>query len=159
MEELLHAIERTGTALYVMQTPWVWPALEILHFVGLSLLFGSVAVADLRLIGRLTALPVEYLPTLAQWGLAGFVLNAFSGVLFLVANPTQYFFNWLFWLKMALVAAAGLNVLAYRQLGQLAARGSPLRFEAGQRLVGGVSLLLWVGVLLAGRMLPFLGGD
>lgn len=167
MEQFLHQLERSGPALYVLQTPWVWPVLEILHFIGMSLLFGAVAIADLRLMGRFRELPPAMLPVLMRWAFAGFVLNAASGLLFLVANPTQYFYNWLFWLKMGLVLAAGANVVAYRTLSGGILPGGPVtsasapRFEGSRSgiAIGALSLTLWLGVMLAGRMLPFLGGD
>jgi hypothetical protein len=155
----MEAIEGTRAGVFVMQTPWMWPALEIVHFVGLALLFGAVVVVDLRLMGRLKELPDGYLAPLMRLAAIGFALNAASGVAFVLANPEQYLSNRLFWLKMALVLAAAANVCAYRLLEAGLLPATRLPMTKLYKAVGGASLGLWLGVMLAGRILPFLGGD
>ena len=67
-----------------MQTPWAWPAVESAHFIGLTLLFGSIAAWDLRLVGLLKEVPVSAFHKLVPFAALGFAINVASGSMFLV---------------------------------------------------------------------------
>ena len=140
--------------------PWLWPACETVHFVGLAMLVGIVGMLDLRMIGMGKGIPIATLQHLMPWGVVGFVLNAITGFLFFAGDPLQYMNNVAFWWKMAFIALAGVNVGAFYITG-LAARvdatGAWQDAPLGAKLVGATSLFLWVGVMYWGRMLPFIG--
>jgi hypothetical protein len=141
--------------------PWIWPASETLHFIGLCLLVGIIGLVDLRLMGRLKGLSIASLERLVPWGIAGFVLCAMTGALFYIGAPDQYYGNNVFWAKMAFIALAGLNVAVFYFTG-MARRVDALAPDAdtpiGAKIIGATSLVLWFGVIFWGRMLPFLGG-
>lgn len=141
----------------LMRTEWVWPLAESLHFIGLSLLIGTVGVFDLRLLGVAPRIPAATLHRLVPWGVLGFVLNATTGMLFLMTEPDQYIFNPAFHFKMLFIAAAGLNALAfYLTVGKRTlTSGVPLEVPKLARVIGAVSLSLWLGVIIAGRLLTF----
>src|SRR5262249_51496929 len=77
----------------LMHTAWGWPLAESLHFIGLSLLVGTVGLFDLRLLGLGRRIPIAAMHRLIPWGLAGFGINAVSGIAFLLAEPDQYVYN------------------------------------------------------------------
>jgi hypothetical protein len=135
--------------------PWLGPAFEILHFVGMALLFGYVAVFDLRLLGVAKGLPIRAIRRLAPWGLLGFIINLITGVGFYAGSPDQYQ-SLAFAAKVACIVLAGLNALLFRTSG-LSARVEPVR--AGEdapfsaKTAALASLLLWTGVMFWGRML------
>ena len=140
--------------------PWLWPLGEILHFIGLSMLVGIAGVLDLRILGVAKGLPLAPLQRLMPFAVAGFAINLITGLLFFAGDPFQYIHNYAFWLKMLFVALAGLNVLVFYSLGlshRINAVGSEGDAPLGAKMVAGVSLFLWVGVMFWGRMLPFLG--
>ncbi len=140
--------------------PWLWPLGEILHFIGLSMLVGIAGVLDLRILGVAKGLPLAPLQRLMRFAVAGFAINAITGFLFFAGDPFQYIHNYAFWLKMLFIALAGLNVLVFYALGlshRINAAGSEGDAPLGAKMVAGVSLFLWVGVMFWGRMLPFLG--
>jgi hypothetical protein len=143
--------------------PWIWPAAETIHFIGLCLLVGAVGLLDMRLVGwRWTkGLPVGPLERLVPWGILGFSLCLVTGVMFYSGDPFQYIDNTIFWIKMAFIAAAGLNVLYFYASGlSRVVDGTPAGEDVPRaaKVVGALSLVLWVGVIYWGRMLPFLGG-
>jgi hypothetical protein len=160
MDALVAWLESTRVAAAMTGYPLLWPMCEALHFMGLALLFGVTGLLDLRLTGLIRGVAVSSLQRLMPWAVAGFVINAVTGALFFIGTPSQYANNLAFWLKMLCIAIAGLNVLLFYASG-LAARVNALDSgEApppGARIVGAVSLLLWLGVMYWGRMLPFLG--
>jgi len=141
----------------LMQERWAWPLVESAHFIGLTLLFGAIAVWDLRLVGLLRPVSVAALHRLVPWAIAGFTLNVVTGLLFLMTYPDQYVYNTAFHVKMVAVALAGVNVVvfyavAYRRAAGLTP-GAPL--PAAARVCGGLSLALWLTVIVAGRMITF----
>lgn len=140
-----------------MQVRWVWPATESAHFIGLTLLFGSIAAWDLRLVGLLKEVPAAAFHKLVPYAAIGFAINMTSGFLFLVTFPEQYVYNPAFQLKMLCVLLAGLNVgvfylTTFRRLAVLEAGRQP---PLVGRLCGAVSLGLWATVIVCGRMITF----
>ncbi len=144
---------------WISETYWLWPMLEILHFIGLSLLFGALLLVDLRLLGFLRMLEAGMLRRLTPLVWSGFLINLVTGSLFFIGDPLRYAVNIGFQLKMLLILAAGLNVLAF----QLQVRPLLSDWGAGPsttpmtRLVAFASLLIWTAILLLGRLIPYVG--
>ena len=161
MEEELRSLVTflyyTRIGAFMRESRWAWPIFESLHFLGMSLLIGTIGVFDLRLMGFARRVPLPALHALVPLGIAGFVMNALTGICFICATPDQYIFNMAFRVKLTLMIVAGLNVLffysrVFRRLAELTPEGRP---TIGARLVGLVSLSAWVGVMSAGRLLTF----
>ena len=137
---------------------WVWPGLEALHFLGLAVLFGVVVVVNARLLGAMPTVPFAALHRLIPWGVLALGINVMTGMLFLIATPEQYADNISFHWKMGLFVLAGVNLL------YLTKAEGPFRVGANDavptpiKAMAASSLLLWVGVMYFGRMLPFIGG-
>ena len=141
----------------VMRSRWGWPICESIHFLGLSLLIGTIAMFDLRLLGIAKRVPITALHRLVPWGILGFAMNGLTGLLFLLTEPDQYIYNPAFHFKMLFLALAGFNVLAFylvvfRQLAPVGGGGDTPR---SAKLVATVSLILWLGVIVGGRFLTF----
>ena len=143
---------------YVEEHSWVWPTCEILHFVGLCLLFGAALVVDLRILGVAKQLPLAAVYQLLPLGLLGFTLNLVTGMAFFVATPQQYT-GFLFLLKMGLVALAAINVLYFMLADGAWTVAEGDHMPIGARLAAVSAILIWVGVLFCGRMLPALGNS
>jgi hypothetical protein len=140
-----------------MHSRWGWPICESIHFLGLSLLIGTIGMFDLRLLGLAKRIPIAALHRLIPWGISGYVLNVTTGAMFLMTEPNQYIYNPSFHFKMLFMALAGLNVLVFysgvfRQVRVLTT-GETLPLSA--KVVGGASLLLWTAVIVCGRLLTF----
>jgi hypothetical protein len=154
LETLLTAFPAVTT---LMQERWAWPLVESAHFIGLTLLFGAIAVWDLRLVGLLRQGSLTALHRLVPCAIVGFAVNAATGLLFLLTYPDQYVYNTAFHVKMLAVGLAGVNVAvfyaaAYRPAAALPP-DAPLPPTA--RACGAISLALWVTVIVAGRMITF----
>jgi len=156
---IVATLKATAVSHWMIQSPWLWPLCETLHFVGLALLVGVVGLLDLRLLGFVRRLPVAAVHSLIPWGILGFVINLVTGVLFFVGAPDQYIDNVVWWAKLAFLAIAGLNVLyfettqATRALAIGAGEDTPRRLK----VIAAVSIVSWFMVLYWGRMLPFIG--
>jgi len=150
----------TAFSKFVVNNAWVWPMSETFHFIGMSLLVGVIGILDLRMLGVAKRLPLAPLHDMVPWGVAGFILNILTGFTFYAADPYQYIHNPAFWWKMGFIAAAGLNILAFYMFvySKISSLGPGDDCPASAKAVGGLSLLLWCGVMYFGRMLPFVGG-
>ncbi len=158
---MLHALgDFLGQSLlhdFMVQVGPAFPTCETLHFIGLSLLFGSLLLVDLRAMGFFKDLPLIALHKLVPLALAGFAINAVTGLLFVAYDPPTYFGNTAFLWKMVLIAAAGVNALVFEfaVFRPLAAGNAAVEHGALIKVLAALSLLLWSGVLIAGRLIPF----
>lgn len=141
----------------VMNSPWGWPFMESLHFIGLSLLLGTVGLFDLRMLGFMKAIPLTALHRYIKFGVAGFLINVCTGVMFVTTAPDQYIYNPSFQTKIAFMLVAGLNMLLF-YLWAYRAVVAPAPTEQAQRLgrlFALVSLVCWLGVITGGRLITF----
>lgn len=144
---------------WIADTYWLWPVLEIIHFIGLTLLLGGLLIIDLRMAGHIRVIRPTATHQLLPFVIFGFILNLVTGVLFFVGDPGRYSINIGFQIKMVLVCIAGLNALLYHwkvsplMEGLTEDSSSPLL----ARCTAYTSLAMWTGVLLTGRLIPYVG--
>src|SRR5262245_59667700 len=140
---------------------WAWPAAEAVHFLGLSLSFGVLLAVNLRILGVMRQTPFAEVHRLLPWGMLGFGANLITGMFFFVGQPGQYIASVPFYWKTIFLMIAGANFLyltvfdkAWRH-----AKDGDAGFEASlaDKAMAVSSLVAWLAVLYAGRMLPFLG--
>jgi hypothetical protein len=109
----------------------------------------------LRLAGFLRQIDLKSTHRLLPWAVIGFVMNLVSGFLFFMGDPGRYSINIGFQIKMVLVLVAGLNVLIFALLIE---NWDPYGDTTGlAKTVAWVSLAAWTGVLLLGRLIPYIG--
>jgi hypothetical protein len=142
---------------FVTDTPWMWPTCETLHFIGLTLLMGVVLLVDLRVMGVVKGVSFVSLHRLLPWAALGFGVNVVTGMLFFVGIPHQYTGNKSFYWKVALVLIAGLNALYFTVLEEPWALGPGEDAPLTAKFAAASAMVLWVGVMYCGSMLPFLG--
>jgi uncharacterized membrane protein len=136
---------------------WVWATCQTLHFIGLTLLMGIVCLVDLRVLGLMKNVSFAALHRLLPWGMLGFALNLFTGMLYFLGAPEQYTKNPTFYWKISLMLIGGANAIYFTVFdGPWDLRASdvaPFRLKA----IALSGFALWVGVMFCGLMLPFLG--
>ncbi|HEX6998996.1 MAG TPA: hypothetical protein VF322_12715 [Gammaproteobacteria bacterium] len=152
----------TNLVEFVNGYSWVWPFSEIIHFIGMGLLIGTVGLTDLRILGVGKGIPIAQLERLIPLGVAGFLMNATTGFIFVAGNPVggpmTYLTNLSFQLKMLLVVIAGINVFIFyfRGIARAAeAVGPEGDAAASAKAVAAVSLVAWFGVIFFGRMIMY----
>jgi hypothetical protein len=130
--------------------PWAYPALEVVHLVGMALLLGNLVALELRVWGAACALPLPALGRLSiTLALTGFALLGASGVLMFAAAPGDMLANRSFLIKMGLIHLAGLNAAWFH------ARGGLARPDATARALTALSLGLWLAVVALGRWIAY----
>ncbi|MDR7421258.1 MAG: hypothetical protein QN125_00845 [Armatimonadota bacterium] len=152
-------LEHSGLGLAMRRSLWLYPFAEIVHILGIALLVGPAMMFDLRLLGwsrqvSVTAMAGHLLP----WSRRGLALVAVSGVLMFTAHATEWVVSPVFWVKMSLIALAGVNVLVFHRRTFRSAvgwdAGAPVPRPA--RAAAVCSLALWTGAIACGRLLGYL---
>jgi hypothetical protein len=146
-------------AQQVRESDILFPYLSIAHVVGLALAGGSIAYLDLRLLGfGLKRAPVSRVAaSLLPCMWIGWVLMFVSGAGILISEAVMLYESWFFRAKMIMMALAGINALVFhftvfRRVGEWdLASTTPLQ----ARLTGALSLTLWMGMIAAGRLIPY----
>lgn len=135
----------------LLQSAWAYPALEVVHLLGVAMLLGNLVLFELRLFGLGRALVTTDLARLAlPLAAAGFALAALSGLTLFSTQPQDMLNNPAFKLKMLLITLAGSNAIWFH------ARGSLRRADATGRVIAACSLVLWLSVLACGRAIGYL---
>jgi hypothetical protein len=158
MQALVHWFASTPLNTLVLdQGRWLWPLSESLHFMGLTLLAGTITALDLRILGVAKAIPPMMFHRLLPFGFFGFAVLFCTGILFLSGTPDQYLFNLAFYGKLIMLLTAALNAAffylkVYPALAQLPAGADAAR---SAKICAVVSLASMAGIILCGRMLTF----
>lgn len=141
--EALAALEAAPAVRWLATAPGAYASLSALHILGLCLLVGPIALADLRLIGALGPALDPALPVLRRCAAAGLALAAATGALLFAVQATEYAANPAFGVKLGLVAAGVAHAWAWR------GRARPPAWA------GAASLAIWLAALTAGRWIAF----
>lgn len=157
MASMVEWILNTSLHAWIIGTAWAWPLFETLHFLGLSLMMGALLVVDLRLLGFFRNLSVQGTLQLLPWVSLGFGINLLTGLMFLVGDPQRYVIHMGFRIKMLLVVLAGLNALWFivRINRPMLIWPSHCDPPLEAKLIGALSLVFWFGVLIMGRLIPY----
>lgn len=163
MPILLHAcqwIYNTRISTSIRESVWVFPIIESIHVLGITVLVGTVAIFDLRLLGivmrrePVSGIARQVLP----WTWAGFIVMFITGLLLSIAEAATNYYNLAFRIKLVLLLLVGLNPLifhlsVYRRVADWDISAiTPLRARAAAFC----SLFLWAGIIVAGRMIAYL---
>lgn len=129
---------------------WAYPALEVVHIIGIALLLGNLVLLELRVFGLGVELPVRALSRLSLGiALGGFSVVAASGLLMFASQAGELLANRAFTLKMLLLLAAGCNAAWFH------GRGSLEKLDGTARVQMAVSMLIWVAVVACGRWIAY----
>ena len=154
---LLQTIEESGLSTWLRESesPFAFYFVLLFHTFGLALLVGANAVIDLRLLGIGRDIPLAPLKRLFGIMWSGFAINAVSGLLLLIAYPTKALTNPVFYTKLTLI---GFAVWIMTTLQSRVFSDSTLNetaMMARGRTMAKWSLVLWIGVITAGRLLAY----
>lgn len=146
--EAFQAIEGLPVVRLLKASYLVYPLISAAHIAAIGALLTSVALMDLRLMGAITSFPeAPYVALLRRLALSAFAVAAATGLLMFSVRANHYAQLPVFLAKMVLIGLAGMNFLLFSWLSARGARGT--------RLLAGVSLALWIAVLLCGRFIGF----
>ena len=129
---------------------WAYPALEVVHIVGIALLLGNLVLLELRIFGAGKRLDVLELARLSlPIAAIGFAFAAISGLLMFASNPQELLANRMFVTKMALLVLAAANAAWFH------GRNSLTRLDALAKTQLLASTAIWLAVLTCGRWIAY----
>jgi len=155
VHDLLVWLESTAVSTWVRESGslWAYPAVLAAHTVGMSLLVGASAVLDLRLLGIAPRVPLAPLAALFRGLWTGAAISFISGALLFGADASTKGTTTVFFVKLALIAAALVVAVRLRRAFESPDAGA---VPARTRALAGLSLLLWAGAITAGRFMAYL---
>lgn len=135
-------------------TSW-FPFLESIHVIAAAFVVGSILMVDLRLLGfaavkySISTLSRELVP----WTWGAFVIATITGLGMFITRAASHVVNPAFQWKMVLLALAGINMayFHFRVYKNITHWDTAAQTPGQLKIVGGISLFLWSGVMLAGR--------
>ena len=163
IQHFIHWLGHTAASQFIQEIVWIIPTVQIVHILAISVVVASMAMFDLRLLGiagmrnSIAALSRRFMP----WLWVSLVVLFLSGCILIIGEPQRALDNIAFKFKMAMVATAiivtaGFQLLLKKDLAAGAADLKPKHFLAAI-ITGGISVLLWLGIVAAGRLIAYAG--
>ncbi len=156
--EMITALEHQPFAQAIAESTWMFPCFESLHVLFLTVVVGSVAMMDLRLLGlgsRERAIS-ELTRSVLPWTWSAFALAATFGLLLFCSKASTYYVNIPFRIKVACLVFAALNMAVFHLFTSRNISSWDVgRPPAGARVAGGISLALWITIVATGRWIGF----
>jgi uncharacterized membrane protein len=156
--ELFRWIQDTAPMTALRQSALVYPIVMTGHLTGMALFGGMIAITDLRLLGwamRGTSI-TDVVDQLRVWKRIGFVLVVGCGAMLLGSKAELYYYNPFYWTKMTLLLLVGVHALAFRSVyGNTAALDNAPQVPGKARVAACLSLLIWIGLVTAGRSIAY----
>jgi hypothetical protein len=155
----LKSLEASGLATRIRDSLFLFPLIESIHVFGLALVFGTIAIIDLRLLGiASTQRSFKRMASdILKWTWAAFALTALTGLLMFSTNARVYYHNFFFRTKMLLLALSGINMLVFERTAGRTIHGwdkAPSAPTVG-KAVAAVSLVMWISIIFMGRLIGF----
>lgn len=159
---IVQDIEASAVGEWMRTSVKAMPIVEAIHVMAIALVFGTILVVDLRLLGvRDTRRPYTQVSReMLRWTWLAFVAAVITGTMMFAANAMTYYENLPFRLKMLALAGAGLNMAVFHLFAARRVddwnlnRAAP----AGGRAAGALSIVLWTCVIFLGRWIGFTKG-
>ena len=160
LANMLVQSEARELAVYLLgNVPGLPPISQAIHILGIAVVMSSIVMVNLRFLGM--AVPSqnvsEMIQRLMPWAWWALPINAVTGLLFVVARPVRYFYNPVFGIKFSLMLPAVVLAFIVYWLNRRDAgfwERTLVRLNVA-RVIAAVSLLLWIGVVLAGRWIAY----
>jgi hypothetical protein len=154
-----HPIESLAIARAMREWLWLYPAVEIVHIFGFTILVGSVVMFDLRVLGLSKQISIRALAKhLLPWSVAALFLIVPTGLMMFSAHAEDFLSNRAFQLKMALLLTAILNAAFFHTGPYTTVKSWDTHARAPWLARASVllSIVLWIGVISCGRLLAYL---
>jgi len=157
--DFLNTIEQMPLSIWVRESGsiWAFPTMLFLHTFGMAVVAGSNTFIDLVLLGFWPHAPIRPLERLYPMMWAGFWLNAITGTVLLMADAVSKLSSPDFYIKLVFIFA-GAFVLA--RMRTQVFRDPQLdhgRLPAGAKMLAWASIVCWMGAIVAGRLLAYVG--
>jgi hypothetical protein len=151
-------LENSSWALTILNTHWIYSVCEVSHFFSLFVLVGTAVLVDLRVLGVIprgepaTQLAKRFFP----WACMALGVVVLSGFLLFTTDALHYVRNEVFWVKLSAMLLAVISSLVVQAMAS--SRDTLMALPVGAKLVSVISLVLWIGTIIAAVEVPALTG-
>ncbi|MGH9740619.1 MAG: DUF6644 family protein [Candidatus Acidiferrales bacterium] len=159
IDAFLKSIEATSFATTIRDSIWMFPIIESIHVISFTIVVGTIAIIDLRLLGLAsTGRSIRKMESeILKWTWAAFVVAVATGLTMFSTNARIYFHNPFFRAKMILLLLAGINVFVF----ELTAGRTRAQWDMAKsaprvgKVVAVLSLTMWISIIFMGRIIGF----
>jgi hypothetical protein len=159
MNDILIFIYSNPLAQTIRENELLFPWIEAIHVLAVTLVIGSIALVDLRLIGvralnrAISNISKELLPI--TW--TAFLAAAITGAILFTSNALSYSQNFYFTSKIILLGLAGINMMCFQFIigKNLDSWNHYQQLPIAARIAGAISLTLWISIIFCGRWIGF----
>jgi hypothetical protein len=159
LRAIFEAVDALPSSIAIRESIYGYTILLTAHAIGMAMFAGLIAMMDLRLVGvAFTRTAVtEVQRRLFPWQVGTMIVVAITGMLLLYGQPLRYWGKVFFWTKLVLMGLAGVNALVFHQTTyrSVAAWDADRITPFGARMAGAISLALWAGVVIFGRLTAY----
>jgi uncharacterized membrane protein len=159
IDAFLKSVEATRFATTIRDSIWMFPIIESIHVISFTLVVGTIAVIDLRLLGLASAQRSfqRMSSEILKWTWAAFIVTVATGLTMFTTNAQIYYHNPFFRAKMVLLVLAGVNMAVFELTAGRTIHNwdkAPSAPRVG-KAVAVLSLALWIGIIFMGRIIGF----
>jgi hypothetical protein len=152
-------LENTSLGTAVRESSWLFPTIETGHLFGIISLVASTSILDLRLLNLVFRRESvsKLVDRCMVWAWTGFAVQVITGFLLFSSEATKMYGSRVFQIKLLLILLAGLNGLVFHLLAfrKVAAWDNAPVTPLSARFAGFFSILLWFGIVAAGRWISY----
>jgi Family of unknown function (DUF6644) len=159
IDAFLKTVEATSFATSIRDSIWMFPIIESIHVISFTLVVGTIAIIDLRLLGLASKQRSfqRMSSDILKWTWAAFVVTVATGLTMFSTNARIYYHNPFFRTKMLLLLLAGVNMAVFELTAGRTVRTwdkAPSAPRVG-KTVAVLSIALWIGIIFMGRIIGF----
>ncbi len=149
MDDFLLSIEQSALGVYIQEDPWGFAIALSVHAVGMAMALGVVIITNLRVLGALKQIPILAHSALFSTAWFGFIINLLSGIALYSSHATEYTYQWVFIMKLSLLAIGGYLMKLVMDAARTNASGSKIR------VLSFFCISCWLGAVLTGRLMAY----
>jgi hypothetical protein len=155
--EIARALEHTPLAQAIAKSNWLFPLIETIHVLAFTLVVGSVAMLDVRLLGlgNLRRALSELIRSVLPWTWSAFIVAAICGALLFSSKASTYYLNIPFRIKFVCLILAAANMLIFHWSARVMPTSDFGPPPVRARVAGALSLALWITIVTSGRWIGF----
>ena len=159
MESLLDFLANSQLGIRIAEDPVLFPWIEVSHVLAIPIVFGSILLVDLRLLGLAARdYPIQRMSKAVvpvTW--VAFIIAAITGALLFASNPITYYGNAYFRAKIVMIFCAGVNMAIFHvwTMRSIADWDDKPQIPLAVRAAGLISILLWLAIVACGRWIGF----
>ena len=160
MIEFAEWLQSTSFSVAIQASTWAIPLLQSLHILMIGVVFVSIFIVTLRLLGRVRADQslAQVWARFAPWVWVALVTMLVTGALLIIAEPVRQFTSTSFWLKMGLIVIAVASAAGFAgavRTGTLQQAAGPAAATPRLRITAVATVVLWVAIIFLGRAIAY----